>query len=136
MVVWKLIVYHQINVSATETSFKMDVNALSKMGLKKSIVLSKSSKFCTFRTIRFCSNFASMWFKYVSNNVWRGFYTAPVSAFTTVARKVLMANLLPKWFSDWAFNVTITDADIWSQKSLHTLFGKYLKSEVSPCIIW
>ena len=30
------------------------------------------------------------------------------------------------WFSDQAFYVTITYADIQSLKSLHTLFGKYL----------
>ena len=30
------------------------------------------------------------------------------------------------WFSDWAFYVTIADADIGSLKSLHTLFDKYL----------
>ena len=37
-----------------------------------------------------------------------------------------MANLLQKWFSDRAFYVTITDPNIGSLKSLHTLFGKYL----------
>ena len=31
-----------------------------------------------------------------------------------------------KWLSDRAFYVTIADADIGSQKSLHTLFDKYL----------
>ena len=31
-----------------------------------------------------------------------------------------------KWFSDRAFHVTITDADIGSFKSLKTLFDKYL----------
>ena len=30
------------------------------------------------------------------------------------------------WFSDQAFYVTISDADIGSLKSLHTLFDKYL----------
>ena len=29
-------------------------------------------------------------------------------------------------FSDWAFYVAITDADMGSVKSLHKLFGKYL----------
>ena len=38
-----------------------------------------------------------------------------------------MANLLQKqWFSDRAFYVTVTDAHIWSLKSLYTLFDKYL----------
>ena len=30
------------------------------------------------------------------------------------------------WFSDRAFYATIADVDIGSQKSLHTLFDKYL----------
>ena len=38
-----------------------------------------------------------------------------------------MANLLQKqWFSDRAFYVTVSDADIGSLKSLYTLFDKYL----------
>ena len=40
---------------------------------------SKSSKFCILWTIRFCSNFTSMWSKYLSNNVWRDF-RLPMSA--------------------------------------------------------
>ena len=39
----------------------------------------------------------------------------------TAARKSFHANLL-----QIEFNVTITDADIGSLKSLHTFFGKYL----------
>ena len=38
-------VYHQIIVSATETSYKMAVNALSKMGLKELGFLSINSNF-------------------------------------------------------------------------------------------
>ena len=39
-----------------------------------------------------------------------------------------MANLLPKLlFPIFAFYFTITDADIESLKSLHTLFDKYLE---------
>ena len=57
-----------------------------KIGFKKPGFLSKNSKFCIFRTIRFCSNFTSMWSKYVSNNVWRDFQL-PMSALATVARK-------------------------------------------------
>ena len=34
------------------------------------IFLSKRSKFCIVRTIRFCLNFTSIWFKYLLNNVW------------------------------------------------------------------
>ena len=39
--------------------------------------------------------------------------------------RVLTANLLQNWFSDRVCNVTITDADSRSLKSLHTLFDKY-----------
>ena len=46
------------------------VNILSKM---VNHFLSKSSKFCIVWTIGFCSNFTSMWSKYLSNNVWRDF---------------------------------------------------------------
>ena len=35
--------------------------------------VSKSTKFCMFGTIRFCSNCTSMWSKYLSNNAWRDF---------------------------------------------------------------
>ena len=38
----------------------------------------------------------------------------------TVHRRVLTANLLQFFFSDWAFYVTIADADIGRLKSLHT----------------
>ena len=44
-----------------------------------------------------------------------------MSALATVARKRFNGK-----FSDRAFYVTISDADIGSQKSLHTLFDKYL----------
>ena len=44
----------------------------------------KHHNFCTLRIIWFGSNFASVWLKYVSNNVWR-YFNLPVSAFATVA---------------------------------------------------
>ena len=66
--------------------FQNGVNALSKMVLKNPGFCQKNSKFCIFRTIRFCSNFTSMLSKYVSNNVWRAFQL-PMSALATVARK-------------------------------------------------
>ena len=50
------------------------------------VCLSKSSRFHVLWTIRFCSNFTSMWSKYFSNNVWRDFWL-PMSAFATVAWK-------------------------------------------------
>ena len=50
--------------------FQNGVNTLSKI---VNHFLSKSTKFCMVRSIRFCSNCTSMWFKHVSNNVWRDF---------------------------------------------------------------
>ena len=78
-------------VAATKMSCKM-ASALCQKWFKKLGFLSKSSKFCTFWTIRVGSTFASMWSKYVSNYVKRDF-RIPLSAFATV---VLMANLLQK----------------------------------------
>ena len=45
-----------------------------KNSFKKTLFLSKSSKFCTYWTIWIGSNFTSMWSKYISNNVRRDFY--------------------------------------------------------------
>ena len=39
---------------------------------------------------------------------------------------MLIGNYCKNWFFDGALNVTITDADTESLKSLHTLFDKYL----------
>ena len=46
----------------------------------------KSFSYLSFRTIRFGENFASVWSKYISNNVSRDF-VHPVSEFATVARE-------------------------------------------------
>ena len=55
-------------------------------------------------------------------------FRIPVSAFATVARKKFKWQIYCKnWFLDQAFYVIITDADIGSLKSLHTLFDKYLE---------
>ena len=71
-----------------------------------------------------------MWSRYGSITVWRDFWLL-VSSFATVARKscngnFFFAKIAKNWFSDRAFYVTITDVDIGSPKSLHTLFDKYL----------
>ena len=50
--------------------FQNSVNSLSKI---VNYFLSKNTKFCMVRTIRLCSNFISMRFKYLTNNVWRNF---------------------------------------------------------------
>ena len=57
---------------------------------------------------------------------WRDFRLV-VLEFATVVRKSFKANLLGKKKSDRIFYITITDADIGSLKSLHTLFVKYLE---------
>ena len=62
-----------------------------------------------------------------------------MSAFATVAKKNFYGKIYCKeWFSDQAFYVTITDADIRSPMCLH-LFVKYLdhmlvKSEQNPTV--
>ena len=69
--------------------FQNGTNTLSKIGFfffKKNPFLSKSWKFRVIWTIRFCSNFTSMWSKYLPNNVWRDF-KLPISALAMVARK-------------------------------------------------
>ena len=104
-------------VSATETSCKMAPSLCQKMVLKNSF-LGGQKAIWPFRIIWFGSNFASMWSKYVSNNVWRDFRLL-VSAFETVARKSFNGK-------STTFYVTITYADIGSLKSLYTLFDKYL----------
>ena len=60
-----------------------------------------------------------------TNNVWRDF-RLQVSAFAVVARKNFNGKFTAKLISDRGFYVTLTDADIGRQKSLHTLFDKYL----------
>ena len=50
------------------------VNALFKMVFKKHdffFFFVKKLKFCEVRSVPFTLNFTSMWFKYLSNNVWR-----------------------------------------------------------------
>ena len=105
---------------------KNGVIALSKMGFLTSFC-QKSKKFFTSRTVQFGSNLDNMWSKYVSNNVCKGF-RLPAPAFARVARKSFNGKFYCKnWFSDRAsFFIFITDADIGSLKSLHTLFDNYL----------
>ena len=53
-----------------------------------------------------------MWSKYVSSNVCRDF-RRPLSTFAMVERKSFNGKFKSKnYFSDWAFYVTIIDADI------------------------
>ena len=46
--------------------FQNGINAFSKM---VNHFLTKSSQFCIFPTMRFCSNFTTLWSEYLSNNV-------------------------------------------------------------------
>ena len=66
-----------------------------------------------------------MWSKYLSNDVWRDFKTSNVSISNgnvkyPSGKSIFAVNLLLKLFP-----TTVANADIGSQKSLHTLFGKY-----------
>ena len=125
MVVWESIVKYQTVVSAPKTSSKNGVKALSKMVLKNGFLL-KSSRFRVVLTIQFCSNFTSMWSKYVSNNVWRDF-TLPMSPLATVAGKTFNGKFTAKIdFPLGYFILPLLMLTIGSLKSLHTLFDKYL----------
>ena len=79
------IVEQHLILSLKETSFKMMPNLYQKW-FEQNPVFVKSSKFCEVWTIRFYSNFTSMWYKYFLNNVWRDL-RLPMSASATVTRK-------------------------------------------------
>ena len=89
------------------------------------IFLPKSSIFCTVRTIQFCSNYTSMWSKYLSNNVWRDF-RLPMSASAMVTWITRSENRFLQYLPLKLFPATVANADIESLKSLHTLFSKYM----------
>ena len=128
MIVWKLIVHHEkLNISATETSCKM-ASTLSKMFFCFFFFFfffffwPNSSKFCTFRAVRFGSNFVNMWFKYVSKYCMERLQTSSVKICNGNKEVgVVMANSLQKLIFHRAFYVTVTDPDIGSPKYLHTL---------------
>ena len=89
--------------------------------------MSKRSKFCTFRTIRFGSNLASMWSKCVSNNVWRDF-RLPVSSFAMVAQESFNGKFTTKIgfpIGNFMLLLLTLTLEVWSL-DLHTLFDKYL----------
>ena len=87
MVVWKLIVRHQIIVSVAEMSYKMASRLCQKWFLRNSGFFVQKLKFCTFRTIRFILQISPACSPKVSNNVWRDFRLTRL-AFATVARKI------------------------------------------------
>ena len=92
--------------------------------------LPKSSKCCMFCTIQFCSNFTSMWSKYLPNNVWRDF-RLPMSNVSVsnhgngsikypIRKSIFEVNLL------WKLSRTkVANADTRSLKSLHTFWYVY-----------
>ena len=101
MAVFKLKVWHQTIISATETSSKMATTLLQKWFQKWVFV--KTSKFCIFQSIRFCSNFISLFSKYLSNNVWR-YFRLPMSAIAIVAWKSFSCKFSAKTkFPIWDF---------------------------------
>ena len=95
-------------------------------------IVFKNSIFCQKLKILYISDnavlfkFASMWSRYVTNNVWRDF-TLSVSVIATVARKSCNGKFSAKIdLPTGPQYVIITDPDIGSLKSLHTLFDNYL----------
>ena len=85
--------------------------------------LLKSSKFCIFRTMRFCSNFTSMWSKYFSNNVRRDFRPSVSNGnLKWPDRGSIFAVILPLKL----FRATVANANPESLKSRHTLLDTYL----------
>ena len=96
------------------------VKDLLKMVFKNLGFLSKSQEFSTYVTIQFVSNFASILFTYVSNDVWRDF-RLPVSEFATIAWKSFDGKFTTKIdFPIEHFMLLYTDNDIGSLKSLRT----------------
>ena len=80
--------------------------------------------------MQLCSNFTSLWSKYLSNNVWRDFRLR-TSALATAAGESFNSNVFFFFFfffflQNSKFYITIFDGDIVSLKSIHTLFDKYL----------
>ena len=60
----------------------------------------KSSKFWVIRTIRFCSNFISMWSQYLSNNVRRDF-KLPMSASAIISNGNIKYSIGKSIFIVW-----------------------------------
>ena len=74
--------------SYNKNVFQNGPNALSKIVLKNPVFWSKSSKFCVVSTIRFCSNFTSMWYKHSLRNVWRDFRLLMSALATVMASQI------------------------------------------------
>ena len=87
----------QLQIPLPKWRQRFDCNSCKNPGF-----LFKSSQFCIFLTIQFCSNFTSMWSKDVSNNVGRDFRLQML-----------------------AFYVTINNVYIGSLNFLYTLFDKH-----------
>ena len=90
--------------------FQTDVNTMSK-----------TSKFCKFRTIRFCSNCSSIWLQYLLNNVWKDFRLLLSASVITTWKTIFAVNLPFK-----LFRATVANTNTESLKSLYTLFDTYL----------
>ena len=101
-------------------------STLCQKWFKKKIFLSKSSKFHVFWTIQFCSNFTRMWYKHFLRNVWRDF-RLPISVLATKAWKSFNGKSTAKNdFLIGYFMLPLLMLTLEGQKSLHTLFEKYL----------
>ena len=78
--------------------FQNGVNALSKI---VDTFLSKSSKFCLVRIIRWCSNFSSLWHKHLIRT-YKWHFRLPMSAFATAIWNTLSKHEL--FTLNFAFN--------------------------------
>ena len=98
------------NCSSYRYVFQNGVKGLSKMVLKIPVFCQKAPNFVYFWQSG--SNFNSMWFKHVSNNVGRDF-RFPMLAFAKIH------------FPNEHFMLPLINADIGSLKFLQTLFDKH-----------
>ena len=91
-------------------------------------LFSKSSKFCIVRTVRFCSNFTSMWSKYLSNSVWRDFRLpmSPCSNYNVGLKYPIRKSFFTVNLPSKLLPTAVANADIGNVKSLNTFLLKCL----------
>ena len=109
-------------LQACELKFELNLGWSSRwFFLKFSEISLAEAKFCEVWTIRFCSNFNSMWHKHSLRNVWRDFRLL-TSALATVVGNSFCSKFTPKiYFPNGYF---MLQCWYW-----------HWKSEVSPYII-
>ena len=128
----------QINILASNyclyhrNVFQNGVNPFSKI---VDHFLPKSSKFWIFLTKRFCSNFTSMWSKYLSNNVWKK-YRLPMSAlvFSIGNIKCVIGKLISARNFELHYLICVWTTCWWNMnRILWKLFSTKLWSHLGRC---